>query len=89
LWQVSRILSQHQQFVRNVSTEQGSVVMRMTVTRDGQLVDVGLVQSSSIPALDETALNLIRQAGPYPRLPPDIAGARHSFVLPLHFRRSN
>lgn len=89
LWQVSRILSQHQQFVRNVTTAQGSVVMRMTVARDGQLIDVGLFQSSGIPALDETATNLIRQAGPYPRLPPDIAGARHTFVLPLHFRRTN
>jgi protein TonB len=89
LWQVSRILSQHQQFVRNVTTEQGSVVLRMTVARDGRLVDAGLSQSSGVAALDATALNLIRQAGPYPRLPPDIAGAQHSFVLPLHFRRSN
>lgn len=89
LWQVSRILSQHQQFVRNVTTEQGSVVLRMTVARDGRLVDVGLFQSSGIAALDATAVNLIRQAGPYPRLPPEIAGAQHSFILPLHFRRSN
>lgn len=88
LWQVNRIISQHQQFVRNVSTEQGSVVLRMTVARDGQLIDASLAQSSGIPALDTTVLNLIRQAGPYPRLPPEITGPRHTFVLPLHFRRS-
>ena len=35
-----------------------------------------------------TALSLVRQAGPYPRLPQDITGARHTFVLPLNFRRN-
>ena len=88
MWQFARILSQHQQFVRNASADQGAVVLRITVTRDGQLVDVSLAQSSGYPALDTTALSLVRQAGPYPRLPQDITGARHTFVLPLNFRRN-
>lgn len=89
LWRVAQKLSQHQQFVRNVTTESGSVVMRLTIARDGTLIDVGMFQSSGLPALDAIALNMIRQAAPYPPLPADITGARQNFLLPLQFRRSD
>ena len=64
-------------------------MLRIVVSRDGHLVDVTLIQSSGLPALDNTAMNLIRQASPYPPLPADITGARHTFLLPLQFRRNN
>ena len=82
-------LSQHQQFVKNVSTESGSVVVRLTIARDGTLIDVSMFKSSGLPALDATALNRIRQASPYPPFPPDITGTRQNFLLPLQFRRSD
>ena len=89
LWRVAQKLSQHQQFVKNVSTESGSVVMRFIIARDGSLVDVGIFKSSGLPSLDASAISMIRQAAPYPPLPADIAGARQSFLLPLQFRRSD
>lgn len=89
LWRVAQKLSQHQQFVKNVSTESGSVVLRLTIARDGTLIDVSMFKSSGLPALDATALNMIRQASPYPPFPPDITGTRQNFLLPLQFRRSD
>jgi TonB family protein len=88
LWYVANKLSQHQQFVRNVNTEAGSLVLRITIARDGRLVDVGLSRSSGLPSLDNVSLNLVRQAGPYKPLPDDIAGAQHTFILPLNFKRN-
>ena len=31
---------------------------------------------------------MVRQAGPYKPLPDDIAGAQHTFILPLNFKRN-
>jgi len=88
LWYVSQKLSQHQQFVRNVNTESGTVVLRLTIARDGRLVDVGVSRSSGLPSLDNVSTNMVRQAAPYPPLPDDISGAQHTFVLPLYFKRN-
>lgn len=89
LWRVAQKLSQHQQFVKNVNTESGSVVVRLTIARNGTLIDVSMFKSSGLPTLDATALSMIRQASPYPPFPPDITGTRQNFLLPLQFRRSD
>ena len=88
VWYIAQRLSQHQQFVRNVTTEAGSLVLRITVARDGRLVDVGLSRSSGLPSLDNVSLNMVRQAGPYMPLPDDIPGPQHTFILPLNFKRN-
>ena len=88
LWYVAQRLSQHQQFVRNATAEAGSLVLRITIARDGRLVDVGLSRSSGAPTLDNFAVSMVRQASPYMPLPDDIGGAQHTFLLPLNFRRN-
>ena len=72
----------------NVRTEAGSLVLRITIARDGRLVDVGLSRSSGLPSLDNVSRNMVRQAGPYMPLPDDIPGAQHTFILPLNFKRN-
>lgn len=89
LWYVAQKLSQHQQFVRNITTEAGTVVLRLTIARDGRLVNVGVSRSSGLPSLDNVSLNMVRQAGPYPPLPNEIGGAQHTFTLPLYFKRND
>ena len=88
VWHIAQKVSQHQQFVRNVTTEAGSLVLRITIARDGRLVDVGLSRSSGLPSLDNVSLNMVRQAGPYNPLPDDIPGGQHTFILPLNFKRN-
>ena len=87
LWYVAQKLSQHQQFVRNTTAQGGYLVLRITIARDGRLVDVGLSRSSGAAALDNFVLNMVRQAAPYMPLPDDISGAQHTFTLPLNFKR--
>lgn len=88
LWYVAQKLSQHQQFVGNASTESGTVVLRLTIARDGRLVEVGVSRSSGLPTLDNVSTNMVRQAAPYPPLPDDISGTQHTFILPLYFKRN-
>lgn len=88
IWYVARKISQHQQFIQNVTKEAGSVTLRLVIARDGRLLEVGVIRSSGLPSLDNASVNMIRQAAPYPALPPEIGGSQHSFTLPLYFRRS-
>ena len=88
LWQIARKVSAHQQFVGNATTEAGTVELRLTIARDGQLVGVAISRSSGLPSLDSTSMNIVRAAGPYGPLPAEITGAQHSFTLPLYYRRN-
>ncbi|MBI2738417.1 MAG: TonB family protein [Rhodospirillales bacterium] len=88
LWYVAQKLSQHQQFVRNATAEAGTVVLRITIARDGRLVDAGVSRSSGSSTLDSFTVSMVRAAGPYMPLPDDIPGAQHTFILPLNFRRN-
>ncbi len=88
VWQLAQKLSQHQQFIRNATAEAGTVVLRITIARDGRLMAVGLSRSSGSATLDNFTLNMVRQAAPYSPLPDDITGSQHTFILPLNFRRN-
>ena len=61
----------------------------VTIARDGRLLDVGISKSSGYKTLDNAVLEVIRSAAPYAPLPNDMLGDRHSFLLPLNYRRND
>ena len=63
----------------------GTVLTRVTIARDGRLLDVAIERSSGLPSLDSGVIETIRRASPYPPLPADITGDRHTFQLPVSF----
>ncbi|MBN9541893.1 MAG: TonB family protein [Alphaproteobacteria bacterium] len=65
--------------------ESGVVVTRLDIARDGQLLDVGVVQSSGRPAFDRSVEAAIRRSAPFAPLPPDLAENRFSFVVPIGY----
>jgi TonB family protein len=71
------------------NSEEGLVVALVTIARDGRLLDVAISRSSGYKALDSAVLEVIRQAAPYAPLPNDVLGDRHTFVLPLNYRRND
>lgn len=86
LWLVIRKLSQHRYYPKsNVVSEEGVVVMRITIARDGRLLDVSLARSSGYPNLDNGVMDTLRQAAPFAPLPADIPGDRHTFTLPVNY----
>jgi protein TonB len=86
LWQVIRKLSQY----RYTSTsrndpERGLVVTRVTLARDGRLLDVSLAKSSGSTNLDRGIMEAIRRAAPFAPLPADIARDPYVFILPVNY----
>lgn len=77
----------HSRFVMKVSDagDGGVVVTRLTVGRDGRLLDLTLTLSSGADRVDRTVLETIQRAAPFPPLPADFAGDRYSFVVPIRY----
>ena len=86
LWQVGRKMSEHRMFSA-AGNEQGNVILRLTVARDGRVMDVGVARSSGSNTLDAASLALARAASPYPPLPPELTGNQITFILPLNYKK--
>jgi TonB family protein len=70
-----------------VASDSGVVVTRVTVARDGRLLDVALTRSSGSPDLDRGLLESVRRASPFAPLPADVDGQQLSFLLPIQYSR--
>lgn len=84
LWRVAQKISQYHYAAQN-QREQGALVVRLVIARDGRLIDAGISRSSGVPALDKGAVETMRAASPYAPLPAEIGGAAVEFILPLNF----
>lgn len=88
LWLVMRRIAQFPYVPKNAGLvrEEGTVLTRVTISREGRLIDVVMERSSGLASLDAGVMDTIRRASPYPPLPADIPGDRHTFQLPVSFR---
>ena len=65
--------------------ERGLVVARLTIGRDGRLVDLALARPSGSPALDRGVMETIRKASPFAPLPAELAADSHTFIVPINY----
>jgi TonB family protein len=86
LWQVGRKMSEHRTYSLSAS-EQGSVILRLTIARDGRLMDASVARSSGSNNLDAASVALARSASPYAPLPPELTGNQVTFILPLNYKK--
>jgi protein TonB len=63
LWQVARKFSQYRYYSND--REEGTVVARLTIARDGRLLGVSVAQSSGFATLDKGVVETIQAAAPY------------------------
>jgi len=66
---------------------QGLVVTRMTIARDGRLLDLALMKSSGFPDLDRAVVETIRRASPFAPLPADLGREQQTFIVPVNYTR--
>lgn len=86
LWQVIRKISQYRFYPQShEQSEQGIVVTRLTVARDGRVLDVSLARSSGFPGLDRGVMDTIRRASPFAPLPAQIAVESYTFIVPISY----
>lgn len=62
----------------------GTVTVRLTVSRAGQLLGVAVVASSGVAALDRAAVRAV-QSSRFPKAPDGVGGDSASFTLPMKF----
>lgn len=65
--------------------ERGLVVVRLTIGRDGRLLDVALARPSGSPTLDRGVMDTIRKASPFAPLPAELADNSHTFIVPIDY----
>jgi len=63
------------------ANQTGQVVTRVTLARDGSVLNVSLASSSGRPAIDAAELEAIRNAAPFPPLPANMPGDPVILVL--------
>jgi protein TonB len=87
LSRVARQIAQYRVYPASASNNNqgGRVVMRVTVARDGQVLDVRVGTSSGWPAIDAAELETIRRASPFPPLPGEMPGDPVVLVLPVTY----
>ncbi|GHC63333.1 energy transducer TonB [Neogemmobacter tilapiae] len=73
-------------YPRGADGAQGRVKLRLTVDTGGNLVGVGITQSSGNAALDQAAVKAVQSAR-FPAAPKGLAAGQYSFNLPLDFKR--
>lgn len=82
LWSVANKISQYR-YHSNQANEQGTVVLRLVISRDGRLLDVSIARSSGILNLDRGLIEAARAAAPYAPLPSVISGPQVAVTLPF------
>lgn len=65
----------------------GQVVVRLTVSRSGQLLSHRVARSSGIAAFDQAALQAVTRAGKFPSAPKKLQINQISFNLPMSFSK--
>jgi periplasmic protein TonB len=63
----------------------GVVIARLTVARDGGLIDLSLPKQSGLPGVDGSVLDAIRRAAPFAPLPKDFTDNRFTFIVPINY----
>jgi periplasmic protein TonB len=85
--QVARLTARYRRYPRGVVdvSQRGRVVTRVTIGRDGRLIDVSIDTSSGWPAIDAAELETIRRSAPFPPVPADMPGDPLILILPISF----
>lgn len=65
--------------------KKGMPVIKFTMDRQGNVIDVVLVKSSGTLSLDNEAVDLVYRAQPLIKPPTSITGTRLSLTLPINF----
>jgi TonB family protein len=66
--------------------KEGNLQVKVTITRDGKLVNAELIEGTKYASLNVAAKNATKLAQPYPPMPKEIEGDTFEFIVPILFR---
>ncbi len=65
--------------------QEGVVMVRFTMARDGRVLSANLANSSSSQPLDDEAVSILKRATPLPAPPAEVRGDPVTLVVPIEF----
>ena len=68
---------------------QGTAVVGLSLSAEGKVMDISIIESSGRDILDEAALNMVRRASPLPRAPEGLRGTERTVRVPIVFKLQN
>jgi len=66
--------------------QQGLVVLKIRINRQGKLLDVEEEQSTEYSLLTKAARKAVSKSTPYPEVPKSLEGKEFEFTLPFNFK---
>lgn len=80
-------LNQHKIYPADLkkAKKQGTVVVKFTIAKDGQLSNASIQKSSGITRLDDAALEMLGKANPVPPIPDALNKQRLVIALPVRY----
>ncbi len=66
--------------------KEGRVALAFTITRGGEVKNIGVLKSSKTEILDFSAVKTVEKAAPFPELPPEHKGPETTMFVDIIFR---
>lgn len=66
--------------------QQGDVILKLTISRDGEIQDVQYDRRADFSSLNKAAARAVKNAKPYPAAPKRLNGESFEVIMPIKFR---
>ena len=83
--QISAYFELHKRYPKVKKSKAATVKVRLVLNRLGNVVEVGILESSGDTAFDEAAISMIRRSDPVPRPPAALTDDTFSYSLNVNF----
>ena len=83
--QISAYFELHKRYPKVKKNKTATVKVHLTLNRLGNVVDVGVLESSGDSAFDEAAIDMIRRSDPVPRPPTELTDDTFTYSLNVNF----
>lgn len=85
---LSDLIRRHEKYPDRAKRQgwQGTAVVGLSLSADGKVTEISIIESSGRDILDEAALNMVRRASPLPRAPEGLRGKERTVRVPIVFK---
>lgn len=85
---LSDLIRRHEKYPDRARRQgwQGTAVVGLSLSADGKVTDISIIESSGRNILDEAALTMVRRASPLPRAPEGLRGKQRTVRVPIVFK---